>query len=576
MKTKKDESLLSAVLSDSGPVVKRVVFFSFMVSLLMLAPSVYMLEVYDRVVNSQNHMTLLMLTVLVVGAYLFLEMIEWVRTLMLSDTGMNVHRTYRERAFHAAYTARFQGLLDMASQPLKDLKTVCDFIPSRAFLSMIDVPFAVIFLVTVFLIKPTLGWFAVAGAIAQAGLGVMNERRIHEPLKNANMKAASTNFFASNMIRKAQVVESMGMALPLYERWLSRHASYIDDQKVASEHAGFNASLSRVVQLLTSSLLLGLGAWFAIRGELGGGLMIVASILGGRVLAPLVQLIGSWRQVVEVRDAYGRLQNLLKSFPEPQRGMPLPPPAGRVSVESIIAGPPQGKVQILKGISFQLSPGRALGVIGPSASGKTTLARVLVGVWPSMSGKVRLDGSDIYTWNKSEVGPYIGYLPQNAELFEGSIAENIARFGSVDEDKVMAACTLVGLKEFVDALPLGVHTPIGSDGHLLSGGQKQRVALARAVYGLPRLVVLDEPNSNLDEQGDAALLKAIMELKVKGSTVIVNTHRKNLLSVMDDVLVLMQGQMKLFGPTQEVLSRLQSPPTAQTAANGMAVMQKAR
>ena len=540
-----------------SPQALRAVLFSLFTTILVLAPSVYMLEVYGRVVNSRNPLTLLMLTVMVVGAYAILEMLEWVRAQVMENAGKVLDSRLREPVFNAIFSARLKGARGNALQPLKDLATVVDFASSRALFSLIDSPLALLILILVFIIKPAIGWFALAGAVVLVGLGAFNERRIREPFGEANKKASAAMAYARGAIRNSQVIESMGMLDHIYNRWLELQKQAVGYQAEASDQAASNAALSKMVQTLQGSLILGFGAWFAIKGELSGGLMIVASILGGRVLAPLVQVIGSWRQVLDARNAYDRLDELLEAFPESEEKMPLPPPQGRLSVEGVIAGPPGSQQQILKGISFRLVPGQSLAIVGPSASGKTTLARLLVGVWAPLVGKVRLDGSDISMWDKEELGPHVGYLPQNVELFDGSIAENIARFGEIDEEMVAEACRMAGLDGFVESLPQGYATQIGEDGALLSGGQRQRVALARAVYGGPKFIVLDEPDSSLDEAGDAALQQTIKRLKEKGATVIVITHRKSMLALLDVMLLLVDGRIHKFGPREEVLVSLQ-------------------
>jgi len=358
----------------------------------------------------------------------------------------------------------------------------------------------------------------------------------------------------------------MGMLGNLRQRWLKRQREFLASQADASDTAGANAAFSKLVQSLLSSSLLGIGCWLTLEGNLGGSGMIVGSILGGKVLSPLVQIIGNWRQVEGAREAIVRLDGMLRLFPAEENRMTLPAPKGLLSVEGIVAGAPGSQIQILKGISFRVAPGDSLAVVGPSASGKTTLARLLTGIWAPMAGKVRLDGSDIYAWNKEELGPHVGYLPQSVELFEGTIAENVARFGEPDREKVQAACRMVGLEEFVSTLPSGYDTPIGDDGAFLSGGQRQRVALARAVYGMPRFVVLDEPNSNLDTDGDAALIRTLQLLKSAGTTVIVMTHRMNVLAVVGYMLVLIDGQIKQFGPRDQVLAALQGKPAPQQTA----------
>jgi ATP-binding cassette, subfamily C, bacterial exporter for protease/lipase len=563
VKQVKEKSPLREAFSALTPFVKRTFYFSLVVNVLVLAPSAYMMQVYDRVVNSRSHTTLLMLTVLVVGIYLLLEALEWVRRQVMHDAGMELDKVLRGRVFSAILTAKIQNIPSGGAQSLRDLKTLREFLPSLAFLALIDTPLALLVLVIIFLMAPPLGWFAVVGALVQFLIGVVNERRVREPLLAANRSAISAQTYADGVIRNAQVIESMGMLGHIHSRWMDRQQEFLLQQAEASDHAGTNAALSKLVQSLLASLLLGMGCWLTLKGELHGSGMIVASILGGRVLAPLVQIIGSWRQVEGALESFKRLEFLLKEFPLQEKGMALPAPAGLLSVEALVAGAPRSPVQILKGVTFRVASGGSLAIVGPSASGKTTLARLLVGVWPAMQGKVRLDGNDIYQWDKEELGQHIGYLPQNVELFEGTIAENVARFGEPDYEKVREACHMVGLDGFIEKLPKRYDTEIGDDGSFLSGGERQRVALARAVYDMPKFVVLDEPNASLDEAGDVALLNAVKLLMAKGTTVIVMTHRLNILGAIEHMLVLVDGQVQRFGTCQEVMEALQSPAAAQ-------------
>lgn len=345
----------------------------------------------------------------------------------------------------------------------------------------------------------------------------------------------------------------------LHERWQHWQQQTLGLQAQASDRAGLFQALGRMVQTSLGSLLLGLGAWLVLRNELPGGpaMMIVASVLGGRVLAPLVQAVSQWRAVVQVRDAHARLDNLLTQVPQRPDAMPLAPPRGQVLVEGLVATAPGRSVPILRGVAFALNPGELLAVVGPSASGKSTLARLLVGLWPAISGKVRLDGADVHAWDKTNLGPHVGYLPQTVELLEGTLAENIARFGEVDREQVEAAARAVGLHEFILSQPQGYDSPVGPDGAMLSGGQRQRVGLARSLYGNPVWVVLDEPNSSLDEEGQAALMTALARLKQRGATVVVVTQLTSLLPVADRLLVLREGTQFAFGPVPEVLAKLQ-------------------
>jgi ATP-binding cassette subfamily C exporter for protease/lipase len=348
----------------------------------------------------------------------------------------------------------------------------------------------------------------------------------------------------------------MGMMPNLRKLWRGKHDTHLALQAMASDRAGIISAVTRFVRVSMQSLILGVGAYYTIYGELSPGAMIAGSILMGRALSPVEQLIGNWKNFISTRAAYERLGELLHRFPQRKAGMSLPAPSGEVAVESLVAVPPGSQVAVLKGVGFAIAPGEVIGIIGPSASGKSTLARMLVGIWAPHGGKVRLDGADVYLWNKDELGPHIGYLPQDIELFEGTIAENIARFGAVDSDKVIAAAQKAGVHEMILRFPLGYDTPIGAGGGILSGGQKQRIGLARALYGDPTLIVLDEPNSNLDDQGEAALVQAVMALKAQRKTVVIITHRTSIISVVDRILMLREGTVQLYGPRQEVLTAL--------------------
>jgi len=536
----------------------RVLLFSVVTNILVLSPSVYMLEVYDRVINSRNYQTLVMLTILVVGLYIMLEALEWVRSGIMRDAARAFDQRLRGRVFDTAFAARLKNLpVGSAAQVLSDLRAIREAIGAHVTLSFMDAPLAMLVLIILFLMHPLLGWFSVIGALLQFLIGFFNERRIKQPMMKASRGSTGSQMYAGSVLRNVQVIRSMGMLGDMRQRWLTKQREFIASQADASDTAGANAAFSKLVQSLLSSSLLGIGCWLTLDGKLFGSGMIVGSILGGKVLSPLVQIIGNWRQVEGAREAVVRLDGMLKMFPAEEKKMPLPPPKGTLSVEGVVAGAPGSQIQIIRGLSFRVAPGDSLAVVGPSASGKTTLARLLTGIWPPMGGKVRLDGSDIYTWNKEELGPHVGYLPQTVELFDGTIAENVARFGEPDRQKVLAACRMVGLEEFIATLPGGYETPIGDDGAFLSGGQRQRVALARAVYGMPRLVVLDEPNSNLDTDGDAALINTLQQLKAAGSTVIVMTHRMNVLAAVGFMLVLIEGQIKQFGPRDQVLAALQ-------------------
>ena len=421
-------------------------------------------------------------------------------------------------------------------------------------------------MIILFWMHPMLGWFAVLGGIVQTIIAFLTNRRTQLPLTAANKAAMAAQNYAGNSLRNAQVIESMGMLEGIHQRWMRHQREFLQQQASASDHAGGLASAAKSVQLISASGMLGLAAWLILTGDLlDAGLMIVAMILGGKVLQPIVQLVSNWKSVVEVRGAYGRLDELLRQIPAGQEQMSLPPPKGLLSVEAVTAGAPGSPLPILRNVSFALPAGECLAVVGPSASGKTTLARLLMGLWPAMSGKVRLDGADVYAWNKSELGPHVGYLPQGVELFDGTLAENIARFGEVDIAQVEEAARLVGLDALVAELPDGYHSRIGDEGAFLSGGQRQRVGLARAIYGQPRFIVLDEPNSSLDELGEKALAGLVSFLKSRGVTIVIITHRTSILAVAERMLLLVNGAVQAYGPRDEVLAALAKAREGQTA-----------
>ena len=556
----KDQSLLLRIYRILFPNIRRAVFFSIFVNILVLSPSWYMLEVYDRVVNSQNLYTLGMLTVFVLFSYAVLEVLEYVRNAIFQEGACRVDEAFREALFANILKAKLMQLPGGSNQPLADLKTIQNAITSPALTSMIDVPFALFALILIFSIDVSLGWFAVGGAILLGMIAWINDQRVHPPLAEAHQYSTAAQNYFNGVIYNIQVIKAMGMLGSIYKIWGQKYQKYLSLQAQASDSAGVNASLSKLIQTIQGSLILGFACWLVLQGKIPvqGSYMIVASILGGRMLAPLVQLIAHWRVVVNARDAIERLDKFIASIPAIPEKMTLPPPKGDLSVEGIVVAAPNSRSQILKGISFNLAAGRSLAIIGPSASGKTTLTKVIAGIWPAIAGKVRLDGADIYSWDKKEIGPHVGYLPQTVDLFEGTLAENISRFGKLDMMKVEEATRIVGLTSTVEALEDGYDTQLGAEGEAFSGGQKQRIALARAVYGLPNFVVLDEPNSSLDQAGDLALTNAINLLKARGTTIVVVTHRETLLNQMDEIMVLVDGQVKMHGPRDEVIEALKA------------------
>ena len=530
--------------------------FSAITNLLMLVPSLYMLQVYDRVLASRNELTLLMLTVLMLGAYLIMSALELVRSFVLVRVGARFDMQLNKRVYTAAFEQNLKRAGGNAGQALTDLTNLRQFLTGNALFAFFDAPWFPIYLIVIFFFNPVLGFFALGGTIVLIILAYVNDRVSHKPLTEANSMAISAGNLATNNLRNAEVIESMGMLPNLLGRWFKMHGKFLHLQAEASEKSGTVGAVTKFVQVSLQSLVLGLGALLAVEGKITPGMMIAASILVGRALAPVQQLIGVWKTFSSTRSAYERLSTLLADNPARAAGMELPAPMGTLTVEGVTASPPGVSLPVIKNLSFGIAPGDVLGVIGPSGSGKSTLARLLVGVWPTMIGKVRLDGADIFTWNKAELGPYIGYLPQDIELFGGTISENIARFGQIDADKVVLAAKRAGVHEMILHLPEGYDTMLGDGGAGLSGGQKQRLGLARAMYGDPSVIVLDEPNSNLDDAGEAALGAAVRDLRARGKTIVLITHRMSVIGITNKLLLLQDGGMQAFGPTDQVLAAL--------------------
>lgn len=541
--------------------------FSFFINGLMLVPALYMLQVYDRVLNSRNEMTLLMITLIMLGLYALLGALEWVRSQLLVRASVRLDERLNDRVFAATFDATLRGAGGNPAQALSDVTNLRQFLTGNGLFAFFDAPWAPIYLIVITILHPWLGLFSLLGGLLLIALAWLTERATQKPLAEANTVGIQATNFAGNNLKNAEVIEAMGMLPAIRARWNVKHRRGLALQQLASDRAGAIGATTRFARLVQQSLILGLGALLVIKGELSPGGMIAASILMGRLLAPVEQAIGTWKNLVSARSAYGRLRNLLAAVPAREAGMSLPRPTGTLALESVVATAPGSPTVILRGINAQIAAGQIVGVIGPSASGKSSLARVMVGIWPAASGKVRLDGADVYSWNKAELGPHIGYLPQDVELFEGTVAENIARFADVDPEKVVRAAQRAGVHEMVLRFPKGYDSPIGPGGAFLSGGQRQRIALARALYGDPVLVVLDEPNSNLDDIGEQALVRAVLDLKAQGSTVVLITHRTNIVGVVDQLMVLRDGSLQLFGPRNDVLAALAKaaqPALAQT------------
>lgn len=567
-KPNEDNEILFAIHGYKR-IFRAIALFTAAMNIMLLAPSLYMLEVYDRVLTSRNEFTLLMLTLIVLLIYIVYAALEAVRSHTVIEMSKKLDAHLNERVYTAAFEQNLKNRGGNAGQALNDLTTLRQFVTGPSLYAFFDAPWFPFYLLVIFLFNFWLGVFATIFTFILIALAFINETVTHGPLSEANNLAVQSSNLASNNLRNAEVLEIMGMLPGIRGRWFALHQKFMDIQALASQRAASLGAITKFLRITTQSLVLGLAAYLVLINQISPGMMIAATILLGKSLAPVEAVIGVWRQWRGVVSSYERLQKLLSANPVRKVGMSLPRPEGHILLEHVYAAAPGGQKHILRDISFKGAPGDVIGVIGPSASGKSTLAKILVGLWKPSSSCVRIDGADAYTWNKDELGDALGYVPQDIEMLPGTISENIARFTDFKSEDVIAAATTAGVHEMVLRFPQGYDTIIGDGGMVLSGGQKQRIALARAVFGRPSIVVLDEPNSNLDDSGELALVKAVIELRNRLATVIVITHRTSLLKVTNKLLLLQDGALKAFGPTQQVLQALQQE-AAKAAGQGQA------
>ena len=486
---------------------------------------------------------------------------EWVRSMILVSASNRIEKNLRQRVADSAFKV---SLLSggVTSQPLSDLAALRQFLTGNGVFAFFDAPWFPVYVAVMFVFHPLFGYAAIFAGVVMVILAIINEKTTSKPMQEANALANRASGQLNGSLRNAEVIAAMGMAEDIRSRQDVISDKVLSLQANASRRAGVIANISKSFRIIMQSLLLGLGALLALRQEISPGMMIAGSLLLGRALAPIDLLVATWKPFSIARAQYARLGELLLNAPAPADTMTLPDPEGNLSAEQIVVVPPGSRVPAVKGVSLQLNAGEAIGIVGPSASGKSSLARALLGIWPAYSGKVRLDGADIATWDRARLGPFIGYLPQDIELFDGTISENICRFGDSDSEKIVEAARMAGVHELILQLPQGYDTRIGGAGGVLSGGQRQRIGLARAVYGNPKLLVLDEPNSNLDDQGEKELVDAIERVKAQGSTVIIITHRKMVLSSVEKILIMKDGVAVGYGPRDEVLAKLAAPANA--------------
>ncbi|WP_136253821.1 type I secretion system permease/ATPase [Onishia niordana] len=536
--------------------------FSLFINLLMLVPPLYMLQVYDRVITTRSQETLLMLTLVVVFLFVVMGALELVRSRILVRVGNRLDTLISPRLYSAMFKRSLATPGKPSAQPLNDLTTLRQFLSGNGLFAFFDAPWVPVYIGVLALFHPWFGLFALGAGLILATIAVINEKTTKKLLSDANGQHVMSQDLANSNLRNAEVLHAMGMLPGIQGRWAARHREYLVLQSKASDRAGLLTNTSKVLRLMFQSLILGLGAYLVLAGELTPGMMIAGSILMGRALAPIDQMINGWKGFSSARTSRARLEELLEAVPADAPSMPLPKPKGRLSLEAVNAAPPGERLPTLKDINFKLAKGEHVAVVGPSAAGKSTLARVVLGLWPAQLGCVRLDGADINQWERTALGPHLGYLPQDIELFDGSIAENIARFQEVDAQLVVQAAQRSGVHEMILRLPQGYDTWLSHGGTSLSAGQRQRIGLARALYGKPVLVVLDEPDANLDESGEQSLAECLVRLRQEGTTALIITHRQRLLQQVDRILVLNDGQIASLAPPTRV------PPVARAVAGG--------
>ena len=549
------DSVLSRAIAAGKSQIVAVALFSGVVNLLQLTVSLYMMQVFDRVLSTRSIDTLYYLTLIAIFALLVMAVLDGLRGQVMQRLASWVEGKAAPEAFLRAIESQLRGR-PYRMEALRDLAVCRGWLGSPASLTVFDVPWVPIYLAVIFALHPTLGWIAFGGALILFVLTLANEWATGSLLRQASTASMASQRRAESMVRNAEVIDSMGMAPAVLQRWREGLSASIPPQERAADRAAIMLSLTRFTRLAVQVAVLGFGAWLVLEQQLTSGASIAASIIMGRALAPVEQMIGGWKQLVQARQSYRRLVGFMALPRIRPPGIPLPEPTGRINAERVTFGFPGQPVAIIKGISFNLAAGESLAIIGPSAAGKTTLIKLLIGTLQPSAGTVRLDGADVFTWQREDFGRYTGYLPQDVELFDGTVMKNIGRMRDVEPEQVFEAARLAGCHEMILRLPQGYDTEIGDGGQHLSGGQRQLIGLARAMFGNPRFIVLDEPNSNLDGDAEQALIRGLEALKGRGTTVILVSHRPTLVQGVDKVLLLRDGAAEAFGPRAEVLKRL--------------------
>ena len=522
-------------------------FFSLVANVLTLSPTLYMLQIFDRVMMSQSEITLITLTIIISLFVSVMAFAEWIRSRLLVRAGVRFDEQLNTRIFLASFEAQLEQSRSDETNSFSGLTRLRQFLTGNGIIALFDLPWMPVYLGVLFAMHPLLGWFGISFTLVLGAFAFISSKLSSKKLEKGTAAESETSNYLGGKLRNAEVVEAMGMLNNLKRRWLMLYRAHANAQWLAQERAGQISAFSKFLQYSQQSLVLSLGAWLAIRGEISLGSMIASNVLMGNALRPIGVLVATWKEFVQARQSYRNISDLLEKYPEREAGHLTSTVNGQISLVGLCAFARQREKPILDNIDARFEAGEVIGIVGPSGAGKSTLARCLIGIWPSTTGKVMLDGVDIRAWSSDALGPHIGYLPQDIELFDGTVAENICRFGDIDSEAILDAAKRADIHELILRLPAGYDTPIGQAGRLLSGGQRQRLALARAIFGSPDLVVLDEPNANLDDVGEAALSAAIKNLKAANKTVFMVLHQRNLLALADRVIVMDGGRIARFG-----------------------------
>jgi len=538
--------------------------FSMTINLLMLAPTVYMMQVSDRVMTSRNMTTLIMLSLLALGIFAVMGILEWARSRVMVRLGVRLDRRLGAKLLSLSHRFEVEKLGD-GRRLLADLSHLRAFLTGYAIFAVLDAPWVPIFIVVTMMLHPLLAAVSLVGAILLVILTYITERAVRAPLANSNNSAAETSQFVAVNMRHGEVIEAMGMFPMMLERWQHKQNRHLVQQAIASDRAGVVQGVTKFVRMANQAIAMGVGGFLFLSTDVSPAIVFAASLLSSRISQPIESLTATWSQLGTVSECWRRLDDALRYVERQYSGITLPAPKGEVALEGVFGGPPGVSAPFVQNVNLKIPAGVIVAIVGSSASGKSTLVRLITGVWAPRMGTVRLDGADLRSWPREQLGPYIGYLPQDVELIEGTVAENIARLGPLDSDRVIAAARAAGVHEMVLQMADGYGTQVGANGAFLSGGQRQRVALARAMYGDPPLLVLDEPNANLDEAGELALDKALQEAKQCGQTVMIVSHRPIAIRNCDLILVMQDGQVLLYGPREQVMAKLASAAAAANA-----------